>query len=423
MYVYAKNLQPISMERQERLAGINASLQENITGIRVVRTFAAQDREYEVFSKEVRNYEKILVRRGEISALFIPILLISSMSAIIYIIGVNMIELNYIGQDFINILGIEFKIQPFSVGDLIAFLTLMGLLVFPTSILRFLLDVITLGFAGSSRIFDTLTTKSILVKGKNKELKNLRGKIEFKNVSFAYDNTNNVLENISFEIESGETLAIIGSTGSGKSTIGKLLTRMYDINKGEILLDDYNLLDLKISDVRNNISTIEQDIVLFSTTIKENIAYGVEGIDENKIINAAKLAQAHEFINEFHEGYDTIVGEKGVTLSGGQKQRIAMARTFIKNPKILIIDDSTSAIDAKTEKMINDAMREILKNRTTIIITHRLSNLIDADKILFLQNGIAKKIGTHEELIKNFDPYRQIFSVYQELPPIEEGEK
>ena len=242
-------------------------------------------------------------------------------------------------------------------------------------------------------------------------------------MSFAYDNTNNVLENISFEIESGETLAIIGSTGSGKSTIGKLLTRMYDINKGEILLDDYNLLDLKISDVRNNISTIEQDIVLFSTTIKENIAYGVEGIDENKIINAAKLAQAHEFINEFHEGYDTIVGEKGVTLSGGQKQRIAMARTFIKNPKILIIDDSTSAIDAKTEKMINDAMREILKNRTTIIITHRLSNLIDADKILFLQNGIAKKIGTHEELIKNFDPYRQIFSVYQELPPIEEGEK
>ena len=423
MYVYAKNLQPISMERQERLAGINASLQENITGIRVVRTFAAQDREYEVFSKEVRNYEKILVRRGEISALFIPILLISSMSAIIYIIGVNMIELNYIGQDFINILGIEFKIQSFSVGDLIAFLTLMGLLVFPTSILRFLLDEITLGFAGSSRIFNTLTTKSILVKGKNKELKNLRGKIEFKNVSFAYDNTNNVLENISFKIESGETLAIIGSTGSGKSTIGKLLTRMYDINIGEILLDDYNLLDLKISDVRNNISTIEQDIVLFSTTIKENIAYGVEGIDENKIINAAKLAQAHEFINEFHEGYDTIVGEKGVTLSGGQKQRIAMARTFIKNPKILIIDDSTSAIDAKTEKMINDAMREILKNRTTIIITHRLSNLIDADKILFLQNGIAKKIGTHEELIKNFDPYRQIFSVYQELPPIEEGEK
>ncbi len=160
----------------------------------------------------------------------------------------------------------------------------MGLLVFPTSILRFLLDVITLGFAGSSRIFNTLTTKSTLVKGKNKELKNLRGKIEFKNVSFAYDNTNNVLENISFEIESGETLAIIGSTGSGKSTIGKLLTRMYDINKGEILLDDYNLLDLKISDVRNNISTIEQDIVLFSTTIKENIAYGVEGSMKIKLL-------------------------------------------------------------------------------------------------------------------------------------------
>tara|TARA_B100000287_G_scaffold133698_1_gene125689 strand:- start:2483 stop:4207 length:1725 start_codon:yes stop_codon:yes gene_type:complete len=422
MYLYAKNLQPISMERQERFAGINASLQENITGIRVVRTFAAQDREYKIFSEEVRDYERILVRRGEISALFIPILLISSMSAIIYIIGVNMIELNYIGQDIINILGIEFQIQPFSVGDLIAFLTLMGLLVFPTSILRFLLDVITLGFAGSSRIFNTLTTKSILIKGKNIPLKDVRGKIEFKNVSFAYDNRNNVLENISFKIESGQTLAIIGSTGSGKSTIGKLLTRMYDINSGEILLDDYNLLDLKISDVRNNISTIEQDIVLFSTTIKENIAYGVEGIDENKIMKAAKLAQAHEFISEFHDGYDTIVGEKGVTLSGGQKQRIAMARTFIKNPKILIIDDSTSAIDAKTEKMINDAMKQILKNRTTIIITHRLSNLIDADKILFLEKGIVKKIGTHEELIKNFEPYRQIFSVYQELPPIEEGE-
>ncbi len=420
MYTYAKRLQPVSLDRQQRLAKINTGLQENLTGIRVVRTFSAQEREAQQFESQVRSYEDVLVERGAISAYYIPILLLSLLTSLIFLLGVYIIEANEQGLSSLPVLGLNIPIQPLSVGDLIAFLTLMGILVFPTQILRFLLDVITLGFAGSSRIYTTLTTQSILEKGADLPLENIKGDITFTNVTFAYEEgARPAVIDLSFDLKAGETLAVIGPTGSGKTTIGKLLLRLYDIDEGSISIDSLEVNQIEINHLRSQVGMIEQDIMLFSASIRANIAYGVPNLTDEEIEAAAKAAQAHDFIMSFPDGYDTIIGEKGVTLSGGQRQRVAMARTFVTNPKILVMDDSTSAIDAQTEAKISAAMEGLLKNRTTIIITHRLATLKNADKILFLRNGTAEKIGTHQELIAPFEPYRQIFGAYQELPPLE----
>ncbi len=415
---YARALQPISLERQERLANINASLQENITGIRVVRTFSAQDREKRIFADDIKKYEEILIKRGALSALFIPTLLLGLVTSAIYLLGVYMIEASQLGLKELIIFGISLPVSILTVGDLIAFIALTGLLLWPTNLLRFLLDATVLGFAGASRIFETLMIEADIVSG-DTVLENVRGDISFKNVTFSYDKGGlRAIDNFSLEIAAGEIVAIIGPTGSGKSTVGKLINRLYDVDKGEILIDGVNVIDIELSQLRRMVGIIEQDVFLFSTSIRANIAYGMHELSEDGIVNAAKMAQAHEFISEFKDGYDTILGERGVTLSGGQKQRVAMARTFVINPKILVLDDSTSAIDAATEERIQSAMTQLLKNRTTIIITHRLSTLRKADKIVFMRKGAIEIIGTHDELISSFEPYRQIFSGYIELPAI-----
>lgn len=420
MFQYASKLQPISLERQERLAKINTLLQENMTGIRVVRTFSAQKREKEVFGEEVRLYENILIRRGSLSAYFIPTLLLGLVTSILYLVGVYLIEASASGISEILVLGLVIPVAAITIGDLIAFMALTGLLLWPTTMLRFLLDATMLGFAGASRIFDTLTTVSKLDKGKRIHLDSIRGNISFSDVSFSYDGVQNAIENLSLDIKQGETVVIIGPTGGGKSTVGKLINRLYDIDSGLISIDGINIADIELNQLRQIVGVIEQDTFLFSTTITKNIAYGIDHIDDDAVVKASKTAQAHDFIMEFKEGYDTIIGERGVTLSGGQKQRVAMARTFITDPPILILDDSTSAVDASTEAKIQSAMDELLKNRTTLIITHRLSTLKKADKILFMRNGRIEAAGDHDELIASFEPYRQIFSGYIELPAIKE---
>jgi ATP-binding cassette subfamily B protein len=420
MYQYASKLQPISLERQERLAKINTLLQENMTGIRVVRTFSAQKREKEVFGEEVRLYENILIRRGSLSAYFIPTLLLGLVTSILYLVGVYLIEASANGVSELTILGLVIPMASITIGDLIAFIALTGLLLWPTTMLRFLLDATMLGFAGASRIFDTLTTISKLEKGKRIHLDSIKGNISFTDVTFSYDGNQNAIDNLSLVIEQGETVVIIGPTGGGKSTVGRLINRLYDIDRGMITIDGINIADIELSQLRQIVGMIEQDTFLFSTTISKNIAYGIDHIDDSAVVKASKTAQAHDFIMEFKEGYDTIIGERGVTLSGGQKQRVAMARTFITDPPILILDDSTSAVDASTEAKIQSAMDELLKNRTTLIITHRLSTLRKADKILFMRNGRIEASGDHDELITSFEPYRQIFSGYMKLPAIKE---
>lgn len=426
MYKYARDLQPFSRERQERLAKVNAILQENITGIRVVRTFSAQNTEKKVFTEEIKKYENVLIKRGALSAFFIPTLLLGFVTSLIFLSGIYLIKLSSLGITNMSLLGIiTIPIQPFTIGDLIAFISLTGLLLMPTNFLRFLLDRTMLGFAGSKRIFDTLTTEARLEQGKRIKLNNIIGEVEFENVNFSYEKDVGLkaLEDFSLKISPGEIIAIIGPTGSGKSTVGKLLLRLYDIDSGVIKIDGINISDIDLNQLRRMVGVIEQDTYLFSTSIKANIAYGIYSMDDERIVDAAKAAQAHEFIIEFKDQYDTILGERGITLSGGQKQRVAMARTFITDPKILIMDDSTSSVDAETEAKIQQATAKLLKGRTTIIITHRLSTLKNADKIIFMRKGRIEKIGTHEELIETFKPYRQIFENYIKLPPIKTGSK
>ena len=249
-----------------------------------------------------------------------------------------------------------------------------------------------------------------------------QGPILFDNVSFSYNSGSNrkkALDGINLEIEGGSTVAIIGNPGSGKSTLMKLLMRLYDPTEGAIHINGINIRDMCLSNLREHIGVIEQEVFLFSKSIKDNIAYGKPDATQEEIENFSKLAQAHDFIMSFDQGYDTIVGERGVTLSGGQKQRIAIARALLIDPSILILDDASSAIDAETERTIQTAIANVLKNRTTFIITHRLATIKNANLIMILRNGQLIDTGAHNELILRNVDYRRLFERFSELPPLQ----
>jgi ATP-binding cassette subfamily B protein len=273
-----------------------------------------------------------------------------------------------------------------------------------------------MGMAGAARILELLNAATELDENESGLVQTMRGEIIFDNVSYGYGE-NLMLRNISFKAHPGETVAIVGQTGSGKSTLTKLVNRTYDTATGQVLIDDVDVRTWSLQSLRSQISTIEQDVFLFSRTIAENIAFGAPvNATREQIEQAAREAQAHDFIMGFPEGYDTVIGERGVTLSGGQRQRLAIARAFLTNPRILILDDSTSAIDSATEDQIQKAMRRILEGRTTLLITHRLSQIRWADRILVLRQGELVDQGTHDELLQRSDAYRRIFARYESQP-------
>ena len=305
------------------------------------------------------------------------------------------------------------------IAEIVAYMGLINILRFPTFISVFSFSLVQIGLASAGRILNIIKTETDLDENIGGYSQRVEGAIEFDNVSFGFDDQV-VLENISFKIRPGQTVAIVGQTGSGKSTLTQLMNRTYDVKEGRILIDGVDVREWDLSALRSQISNIEQDIFLFSRSLGENIAFGKPEATQADIEQAAKEAQAHEFILSFAEGYATEVGERGVTLSGGQRQRIALARAFLSDPRILILDDSTSAIDSATEDSIQKAIRRAQQGRTTLLITHRLSQIRWADHILVLDRGHLVASGSHEELLRRSPHYRRIFARYDlNLPPLE----
>ncbi|MBI9034454.1 MAG: ABC transporter ATP-binding protein [Bacteroidales bacterium] len=389
---YLKKLRPITDKVRSSFGKLNTRLSESIDGIETVKGAAQERFEISLFEKNISDYRNAFVLQGNEEAKFIPLLLMSLTQA------AGLFHALFL-----------FKGGVIEVGDVVSYFGLLLLLGFPTFISLFAFSQISLGMAGSRRILELINRENVLGQNKMGYQGELSGNVTFQDVSFAYEDQNIGINDISFKVESGKKVAIVGQTGSGKTTLVKLINRIYDSTDGVVKVDGIDVRDWNLETLRKNISIIEQDIFLFSKTIKENIAFGFPEANFEEIKTAAKLAQAHEFILTFRDGYDTVLGERGVTLSGGQKQRIALARAFLTDPKILILDDSTSAIDSKTEDKIQQAIFAAAHGRTTFIITHRLSQIRWADIIVVMKGGCIDAIGNHDELMETSLAYSNLF--------------
>ncbi|HEY3992912.1 MAG TPA: ABC transporter ATP-binding protein [Ktedonobacteraceae bacterium] len=398
VYFYSRQLAPVSDTMREKFGDLNASLNEAISGIEVVKATAQEDQESRKFAKRAGLYRDLFIKNGYVQSWYLPPLLISI--ALVFA--------------FLHALVLVMQHQ-ISVGSLVAFMGLMIVLRYPAFNANWSFSLVQLGMAGASRILRILKEETDLDEnegGYSADEHGMRGGIVFEHVTFSYEGTP-VLRDISFSAEPGQTIAIVGQTGSGKSTLTKLINRIYDADAGRILVDGVDVRDWNLDSLRSQISTIEQDIFLFSRSVAENIAYGLgQKADRVSIEQVARDAQAHQFIMGFKEGYETEIGERGVTLSGGQRQRIAIARALLTDPRILILDDSTSAIDSATEDEIQRAIHRVLEGRTTLLITHRLSQIRWADKVLVLRQGKLIDQGTHDELLVRCETYSRIFAHY-----------
>ena len=391
---YVGKLAPLTTARRLEFGMMNSVLNESMDGIEVIKSMAQEKQSIEKYKKSALAYRNFGIESGYVQAKYFPLLFV----AITITLGLtHSIILYNIGEIVL-------------IGDIIAYIGILGRLRFPVAVSQRAFFIVQRAKAGADRLVETMSKVSEIGDLPNAISKKIEGNIVFKNVSFNYPGTNNeVLKNISFEIKSGQTVAIVGMTGSGKTTLTKLISRLYDINRGEILIDGIEVRNYFLKSLRDQIAYIEQDVFLFSKSAKENISFGRSSVSDEDIISAAKEAQAHDFISALPNQYDTEVGERGVQLSGGERQRIAIARAFLSKPSILILDDSSSAIDAKTEEKIQIAISKILHGRTTFLITHRLSQIRWADLILVLKRGEIVAKGSHKELLQSSAEYRKIF--------------
>ena len=379
---------------QESLSNLSTFVQEAFSGIRVIKAF---DREEDVnlqFEKESTDYKNKSLKLAFVQAVFFPL--------IMSLIGLSVILTIYIG-------GVEVFNGSISTGVIAEFIIYVNLLTWPVAALGWITSIIQQAAASQKRINEFLETKTDIISTENLE-KNLEGTIEFKNVDFIYpDSGIHALKNISFKVNQGESVAIIGNTGAGKSTLANLICRMYDISSGSLKIDGQSIQRYNLSCLRSQIGFVPQDVFLFSDSIRNNIAFGNPDMNEEKIIQAAKDADLLNNIADLPNGFDTRVGERGITLSGGQKQRVSIARAVAREPKILILDDALSAVDTKTENTILEAMTKIMKGRTSLIISHRVSSAKLASKIIVLLNGSIIEQGSHEDLLEKNGAYKGIY--------------
>jgi ATP-binding cassette subfamily B protein len=392
---YNRRLKPVSIAQREQFGILNAGLTEAVSGIEVVKANVQERYEWNKFTNDARVFRDYFIRQGLIQARYLPMLMFSFCW----------------GAGFFHALML-WRQGAITLGNVVAFMGLFGTLRFTTFISIFTYNLVQLGIASAERILNMIKTETELDENQDGVRHPIQGEVSFENVSFSYNGAP-VLKGLSFRALPGETVAIVGLTGSGKTTLTRLINRIFDVSSGRVLVDGMDVREWSLESLRSQISTIEQDIFLFSRTLKENISFGLAEASQEAVEKAAHEAQAHEFITAFPEGYATQIGERGVTLSGGQRQRIAIARAFLTNPRILILDDSTSAIDSETEDQIQRAMQRISKERTTFIITHRLSQIRWADRILVLRKGELVDQGSHEELMARSPDYSRIFAHYE----------
>jgi len=398
---YRKHLLPYSKDSLRKHADVTVALQESLNSVQVTKAFYAEDVEYRKFKKSVQAFRNNRLGEIRIQARFYPLLTLYAAIGVSLVFGVILIQYGLM-----------------TVGHLTAVLLLLIALIHPTTMIFWATRDMIRGFGASERLFSTISTGKVeLLPVKKTDYSNIfKGSIEFQSVSFTYPNGNPknplVLNDLSFKIEPDQTVALVGPTGCGKTTLAKLLLRLYEPQSGVILLDGKPIQDYPLEMVRQQISLVEQDIYLFSQTIEENIKFGSPEASKEKVTEVTRLAHAHDFISNFDKGYDTIVGERGVTLSGGEKQRIAIARAFLTDPDILILDDSMSAIDSETEEKIGKAVKNILQDRTTLVITHRLHTIRTSDLILVMKDGEIVAQGEHEELLQSSQDYRKVFGMH-----------
>lgn len=398
---YLKDLAPITDEVRGSFGQMNTHLSESLDGVEVVKGASQEDAEVDRFVMNAKRVRDAFVKQGDLEGRYVAMLLLGSA----YAFGLFHALLLFRSGDL-------------NLGAVVGYFGLLRLLEFPTFTSTWAYSQISLGISSARRILELMNRETNLDQNAQGYADSMRGEIEFRNVEFAYpimkeerrkEASENVLSGISFKVKPGQTVAVVGQTGAGKTSLVKLINRTYDTSQGQVLVDGVDVRDWNLAALRSQVSMIEQDIFLFSRSVSDNIAFGKPDADRSEIEAAAKSAQADDFIHSFDKGYETVVGERGVTLSGGQRQRIALARAFMTEPHVLILDDSTSAIDSATEDKIQRAISNAARGRTTFIITHRLSQIRWADLIIVLKKGKIAAIGTHDELMKTSEAYSKIF--------------
>ncbi len=401
MVIYNRKLKVVFSNLRERVADINAQVEDSISGIRVVKSFTNEGYEKEKFNHGNERLKQVRAKAVKHIGIFdAGVNFFSNLSIVVTLIA---------GGYFV-------AIGQINIGDLVAYIIYISLFLEPLRILLRFIEQYQRGMAGFRRFIEVLAIKpDITDKEHAVELTNVEGNVAFRDVQFSYSNHETVLTGINFSVKKGETVAIVGPSGVGKTTISNLIPRFYDVDKGRIEVDGIDIKDVTLASLRKNIGIVQQDVFLFSGTIKENILYGNPDATTQEIIHAAKLANAHDFILQLEDGYDTYIGERGIKLSGGQKQRISIARMFLKKPSVLILDEATSSLDNRTEAIIQESIERLAKDRTTFIIAHRLNTIKKAERIIVLtENGIEEE-GSHKELIAKRGKYYHLYHSQSDL--------
>jgi len=398
---FKRNIKTSFQDVREQVSQLNTFVQEHIVGMNVVQIFNREEAEYKKFKTINKSHRDAHLRSIFYYAVFFPIVeVLSAMSIglIVWYGGHGILS----GQDI-------------TVGELIAFILFIHMMFRPIRQLADRFNILQMGIVGSERVFKVLDTDAKIADSGENTLENMEGAISFKDIDFSYKQDEWVLKGLTFEIKAGKMLALVGRTGAGKTSIISVLNRFYETQKGTIAIDGINIETVQLANLRENIALVQQEVFLFSDSIFNNITLFDTDITRDKIIEAAKEIGVHNFIETLPNSYDYVVGERGVTLSAGQRQLIAFLRVYVRNPKILILDEATSSIDTATEELLQNALEKLSKNRTTIVIAHRLSTIVKADKILHLKNGSVLEEGTHKHLLQSGGAYAEMYNLQESV--------